>query len=101
MYAHMRHEYGKTCADPSIIQSLWKSGSMYKLRLSGFNYREVQGDTRHASQNVLMEHYNEVATGERQALAMKIQEDFYAPAASTTTPISTNWRGADCRSNQK
>lgn len=64
--------------DPVIdMHSLRKSSSMYKLRISGNNYQEVQGDTGHASPQVLMEHYNEVEEAERRALVEKIQEDFY------------------------
>ena len=59
------------------IQALRKSSSMYKLRISGNNYQEVQGDTGHSSPQVLMAHYNEVAEAERRALARKVQADFY------------------------
>ena len=64
--------------DPVIdFQGLRKSSSMYKLRLSGFNYQEVQGDTGHTTPIVLMSHYNEALEFERRNLAVKIQDDFY------------------------
>jgi len=68
----------KNGVDPVIdFQGLRKSSSMYKLRMSGFNYQEVQGDTGHTTPTVLMEHYNEALEFERRNLAVKIQEDFY------------------------
>jgi integrase len=70
--------------DPVIdIQGLRKSSSMYKLRLSGFNYQEVQGDTGHTSPTVLMGHYNEALEFERKNLTIKIQDDFYPKPVSS------------------
>lgn len=71
--------------DPVIeIQGLRKSSSMYKLRLTGYNYQEVQMDTGHTTPKVLMKHYDEVLDSERVGLANKIQGDFYSPSSIST-----------------
>lgn len=59
------------------LQSIRKSSSMYKLRVSGFNYQEIQGETGYTTPTVLMEHYNDVMASERQALSQKVQTDFW------------------------
>ena len=68
----------KNGCNPVIdFQGIRKSSTMYKLRLSGYNYQEVQGDTGHTTPTVLMEHYNEALEYERRNLSHKIQDDFY------------------------
>jgi integrase len=79
MEKRFRNWQRKNGIEPVIdVQGLRKSSSMYKLRLSGFNYQEVQGDTGHASPTVLMGHYNETLESERKQLAYKIRDDFYS-----------------------
>ena len=60
------------------MQGLRKSGAMYKLRLSDYDYQAVQLETGHSTPNVLMEHYNEVMASEKSRLAEKVENDFYA-----------------------
>jgi integrase len=60
------------------MQGLRKSGAMYKLRLSDYDYQAVQLETGHSTPNVLMEHYNEVMVSEKSRLAEKFENDFYA-----------------------
>ena len=60
------------------MQGLRKSGAMYKLRLSDYDYQAVQLETGHSTPNVLMEHYNEVMVSEKSRLAEKLENDFYA-----------------------
>ena len=59
------------------MQELRKSGAMYKLRLSDYDYQAVQLETGHSTPNVLMEHYNEVMVSERSRLAEKFENSFY------------------------
>lgn len=71
----------KNSIEPEIeIQGLRKSSSMYKLRVNGNNYQEVQKDTGHTTPKILMQHYNDVLESERVALANKVQNDFYQNA---------------------
>ncbi len=60
------------------MQGLRKSGAMYKLRLSDYDYQAVQLETGHSTPNVLMEHYNEVMVSEKSRLAEKLENEFYA-----------------------
>ena len=82
------HDWQVTNAFEPVIdfQGIRKSSSMYKLRLNGFNYQEVQGDTGHTTPTVLMEHYNEALEFERRNLALKIQDDFYPKPKDESVP---------------
>jgi integrase len=67
------------------MQGLRKSGAMYKLRLSDYDYQAVQLETGHSTPNVLMEHYNEVMGSEKSHLAEKFENSFYAGRETKTT----------------
>ena len=71
------------------MQGLRKSGAMYKLRLSYYNFQAVQLETGHSTPNVLMEHYNEVMVTERSRLAEKFENSFYAGRETKTETRAT------------
>ena len=71
------------------MQGLRKSGAMYKLRLSDYDYQAVQLETGHSTPNVLMAHYNEVMVSEKSRLVEKFENDFYAGREAKTETSAT------------